>query len=110
MNGGGGGGGLWGFFVLLFLLAYVVTYSVIGAKEGGIWGGIVLPVLSVGLPLLIDARSDWFPLGALFFMFSAWIITLLVWREVAPLTKPKAKPEESETSRSNAIASDNRKQ
>src|SRR5688572_26413984 len=76
MNGGGGGGG--GIFVL-FLLAYFVTYCVIGAKIGGFKGAVVTVILSIGFPLLLDSGSHWFPLGAFAYMFFAWVITVPVW-------------------------------
>lgn len=80
MNGGRGGGGAGGgLLILLFLLAYVATYWILGAKAGGIWGGVAGAVLSIGLPLLIDSGSNWFPVGAFIDMFIAWVFTLLLW-------------------------------
>jgi len=76
MNGGSGGGG--GIFVL-FLLVYFVTYCAIGAKIGGFKGAVVTVILSIGLPLLLDSGSDWFPLGAFAYMFFAWVITIPIW-------------------------------
>ena len=95
MNGGGGGGG--GGVILLLLFAYVVSFILIGAKSGGFAGGIVAPIIAVGLPLLMDSGSHWFPLGAFFWMFVLWIPTLVVWGVVAVLLKFGANSKKSES-------------